>query len=80
VERLLFTLSEEEEKLQQTRWKARSGLLDNNDANNMWPDWPWPPWGDDEPDEKPNRTEIAHKLAKEVLEFETKLASASLDG
>ncbi|KAJ6608579.1 hypothetical protein B0H10DRAFT_2166528 [Mycena sp. CBHHK59/15] len=77
VERLLLTLSEEEEKLQQ---RANSRLVDNGDAN-VWPDWPWPPWGDDGDDdeEKPNRTEIAHKLAKQVLKFETRLADASLD-
>ncbi|KAJ7724074.1 hypothetical protein DFH07DRAFT_871903 [Mycena maculata] len=74
VERLLFTLSEEEDKLQQ----ATPTLVENA---NVWPSWPWPPYpdDDDDEDEKPNRTEIAHKLAKEVIKFETRLANASLD-
>lgn len=75
VERLLFTLSEEEEKLQR---QATPTLVDNTDP---WPRWPWPPYpdDDDDEDEKPNRTETAHKLAKKVIKFETRLANASLD-
>ncbi|KAJ7261339.1 hypothetical protein B0H12DRAFT_1106346 [Mycena haematopus] len=75
VERLLFTLSEEEEKLQQQPTPA---LTENPQA---WPSWPWPPWDspDDEEDEKPNRTETAHKLAKQVVKFETRLANVTLD-
>ncbi|KAJ6606496.1 Metalloprotease [Mycena vulgaris] len=75
VERLLFTLSEEEEKLQQYPTPT---LVENM---NVWPSWPWPPWdqdGDDE-EKKPNRTEAAHKMAKEVVKFETRVANASLD-
>ncbi|KAJ7168203.1 hypothetical protein C8R43DRAFT_1121386 [Mycena crocata] len=74
VERLLYTLSEEEEKLMQ---RPTQTLVDNT---NLWPSWPWPPWdGDDGEEDKPNRTETAHKMAKEVLKFETRLANASLD-
>ncbi|KAJ7470279.1 hypothetical protein FB451DRAFT_1176346 [Mycena latifolia] len=75
VERLLFTLSEEEEKLQ----KLPTPTLVENPA--AWPSWPWPPWdqdGDDD-EKKPNRTEAAHKMAKQVIKFETRLANASLD-
>ncbi|KAJ7197174.1 Metalloprotease [Mycena pura] len=77
VESLLFILSEEEENLQKLATSADSALVDNT---KIWPSWPWPPWGD-EPDDKkkPNRTEIAHKLAKQVIDFETKLANATLD-
>lgn len=71
VERLLFALSEEEEKLQPPT------LVENANA---WPSWPWPPYEDPDDDEKkPNRTEAAHKLAKQVIQFETRLANASLD-
>jgi endothelin-converting enzyme len=75
VERLLLTLSEEEEKLQQ---HPTPTLVDNSQ---IWPSWPWPPWDgpDDDEEEKPNRTEAAHKLAKQVIKFETRLANATLD-
>ncbi|KAJ7445711.1 Metalloprotease [Mycena galericulata] len=74
VERLLFTLSEEEEKLQK---QPTATIVENA---NVWPTWPWPPYpDDDDDDEKPNRTEIARKLAKQVVKFETKLANATLD-
>ncbi|KAJ7093237.1 hypothetical protein C8R44DRAFT_646354 [Mycena epipterygia] len=75
VERLLFTLSEEEEKLQQ---HPTPTLIENA---NVWPSWPWPPYEDpdDDDEKKPNRTEAAHKLAKQVIKFETRLANASLD-
>ncbi|KAJ6488601.1 Metalloprotease [Mycena vitilis] len=73
VERLLFTLSEEEEKLQQ---RATPTLVENT----AWPSWPWPPWdGDDDGEEKPNRTEAAHKLAKNVVKFESRIADVTLD-
>ncbi|KAJ7871420.1 hypothetical protein B0H14DRAFT_2724026 [Mycena olivaceomarginata] len=74
--RLLLTLSEEEEKLQQ---HPTPTLVDNSQ---VWPSWPWPPWDgpdDDDEGEKPNRTEAAHKLAKQVIKFETRLANATLD-
>lgn len=80
LERLLLTLSDEDEKLLQ---KASSVLVMNSNAANLWPPWPWPPWGDDDDDKdddkKPNKTEIAHKMAKKVVKFERKLAKASLD-
>jgi endothelin-converting enzyme len=53
----------------------------------MWPPWPWPPWdGDDDgggnggggEDEPPKRRDM-HGLAKKVIEFESKIAKASLD-
>lgn len=75
IERLLFTLSEEEDSLQ-----SKPDLLVQE--SNLWPDWPWPPWGDGDHDDegKPvNKSEEAHRLAKEVVKFETQLAQASLD-
>ncbi|KAK7023952.1 Endothelin-converting enzyme 1 [Favolaschia claudopus] len=77
AERLFFTLSDEEEKL--LLRSSTPTLVENAEA---WPSWPWPPWDpedDDDKDEKPNRTEAAHKLAKQVVEFETRIANATLD-
>jgi endothelin-converting enzyme len=60
----------------------RSSVLTSNEDANVWPPFPWPPWGgdDDDDDDKPvNKTFEAHRLAKEVVVFERKLAQASLD-
>ncbi|KAF9483849.1 zincin [Pholiota conissans] len=80
LERLLLSLIEKEE-VEQPKMLA-SALINNEDAN-VWPPWPWPPWGGDEDGGdggKPvNRTLEAHRLAKEVVVFERKLAQASLD-
>ncbi|KAF8905965.1 hypothetical protein CPB84DRAFT_536278 [Gymnopilus junonius] len=80
LQRLLLTLSEEaEEEVQQL--SSSPALVDNEDAN-VWPPWPWPPWGGDDSDdgdEPVNRTLEAQKLAKKVVEFESRIAQASLD-
>ncbi|KIL69617.1 hypothetical protein M378DRAFT_184036 [Amanita muscaria Koide BX008] len=77
AERLLLTLAEEDHKLQERE------LTNQNPTDNVWPPWPWPPWDDDDHDDdgkKPgNWTEKARKLARNVVEFERKLARASLD-
>lgn len=77
IERLLVAVEEEEEALAKKR--ALSGLV--NQQENIWPPWPWPPWGDDDDDKPPasNRTDRAHKLAKKVLKLESRVAAASLD-
>lgn len=61
-------------------------LIVNQDSANVWPPWPWPPWGDTPDDDggdddkgPVNRTKRAHKLAKQVIKFESLLANASLD-
>ncbi|KAJ7632180.1 hypothetical protein FB45DRAFT_1057317 [Roridomyces roridus] len=74
VERLLVTLAEEQ-KLQS---RPGTPTLVENAA---WPSWPWPPYPDEGEgeDDKPNRTEIAHSMAKKVIKFESRLANASLD-
>lgn len=79
VERLLVTLSQDEEEAVQVA--SPSPVLTNNEDANVWPPWPWPPWGGDEDGEKKpiNRTLEAQKLAKKVVKFETQLARASLD-
>ncbi|KAJ7582636.1 Metalloprotease [Mycena floridula] len=83
IEDLLLALAEEEEVLigramDHDKTVSLPSLVDQDDA---WPPFPWPPWGDsgDDDDKKSNKTEVAHKLAKKVLEFETRLAAASLD-
>ena len=56
-----------------------SQFLDNSeDSVNVWPPWPWPPWGDDDDGPK-HGPKNATKLAEEVVKFERKLARASLD-
>jgi endothelin-converting enzyme len=79
VERLIFALTESEETSQHTS----ATLVTNQDAN-IWPPWPWPPWGDDDGDtdkdkEPVDRRRRAHKLAKQVVKLERRLAKASLD-
>jgi endothelin-converting enzyme len=90
VERLLHVAlaDEAEQEAKKAQPIISSSLIEQSDPE-VWPPWPWPPWGDDNgPDkdkdkdkDKPkiNKTHEAHKLAKAVVEFETKLAKASLD-
>ena len=83
LERLLLTLDDEEDKLQSADVKLEQnpGLVVHEERLRVWPPWPWPPWGDDDDGEdKPeNRTTRAKKLSKAVIEFEKKIANASLD-
>jgi hypothetical protein len=79
-------LSEEEGDDGKPPQKETRLLLAGEASQNAWPPWPWPPWGDDDDggdggDDKKreNKTVRAHRLAKEVVEFETKIARASLD-
>jgi len=81
VERMLVALAEETEKDPKQRRFTSSTFVNNADAK-FWPPWPWPPWGDEKDPEKEkpkNKTLGASKLAKAVVEFEAKLANASLD-
>ncbi|KAF9260514.1 zincin [Marasmius fiardii PR-910] len=64
--------------------EQKSASLVQQDKENSWPPWPWPPWGedgdeDDGPKKPVNHTKRVRKLAKGVLEFETRVARASLD-
>ncbi|KAH9901083.1 Metalloprotease [Cubamyces lactineus] len=79
LERLLYTLDDEDEERLET--DKPSGLVVHEERLRVWPPWPWPPWGDDgNNDDKPlNRSERAKKHAKEIVEFEKKIANASLD-
>lgn len=91
MERLLVVLADEAEKeAKRAQLDTSSAFIDRSDPK-VWPPWPWPPWGDDndpgkdkdkdKDKDKPkiNKTLEAQKLAKAVVEFEAKLANASLD-
>jgi endothelin-converting enzyme len=57
-------------------------LVNNENSETVWPPWPWPPWDgddDDDTDRPGHRPKNATQLAEEVVEFEWKLARASLD-
>ena len=55
-------------------------VVNSEDSVNVWPPWPWPPWGDDGDDDGPKHgPRNATELAEEVVKFEWKLARASLD-
>jgi endothelin-converting enzyme len=86
----LVTLADAEDNAtQQERLLRRdSPILASNEDPSAWPPRPWPPWdGDDDGDEddddggggRVNKTLGAHELAKKIVEFERKLAQASLD-
>ncbi|KAG6832683.1 hypothetical protein H0H92_012255 [Tricholoma furcatifolium] len=80
IERLLLILATEDDKAEMVKTPE---LVTNQDSN-VWPPWPWPPWGEDDDDkdgDKPpmNSSERAHKLAKDAVQFEKRLADASLD-
>ncbi|KAF9567593.1 zincin [Agrocybe pediades] len=78
----IFSKDDEEEDGIKESSQTTRAFTDNDDAN-VWPPFPWPPWGgDDDHDggKKPvNRTEEAYKLAKKVVKFEGRLANSSLD-
>lgn len=79
IERLLVALPEETDEDPKQRRSTSPAFVNNADPE-VWPPWPWPPWGDDPKNKKPkNKTLGVRKLAKAVVEFEAKLANASLD-
>lgn len=47
----------------------------------VWPPWPWPPWGDDDDDKnkKKDKYTRARDGARDIIEFERRIANASLD-
>lgn len=84
VETLLVSLLDED----QISAGYSNSLFTTNADSESWPGWPWPPWGGDDDDdddgsgrdhEPVNHTHQAQRLAKHIIEFEKKLASASLD-
>ena len=76
LERLLLIHYEAEEQ-----GHPPQALVANEDSETVWPPWPWPPWdGDDDDDDGPKHgSKNATELAVEVVEFEWRLARASLD-
>jgi endothelin-converting enzyme len=60
-------------------------LVINDDPEDTWPPFPWPPWHDPDDDDDghddgpKDRPKNATILAEEVVKFERKLAQASLD-
>ncbi|KAG6917789.1 hypothetical protein DXG01_001061 [Tephrocybe rancida] len=79
VERLLLTLSDEEGDAE-----TKNSALVLNQESNVWPPWPWPPWGEDDDDKggdkaPTNNTQRVHKLSKKIIKLEKRLAKASID-
>jgi endothelin-converting enzyme len=86
VERLLLTLADAEDNASQEEIRRDPPVLVSNEEPDAWPPRPWPPWegdGDDDEDnggrKHVNKTVRAHELANKIVEFERKLAQASLD-
>ncbi|EJF65996.1 metalloprotease [Dichomitus squalens LYAD-421 SS1] len=85
LQRLLVTLDNEDDALlpEELTEEETHKLVVHEERLRVWPPWPWPPWGDDDDGDKDspkeNRTERAHRLAKAVIEFEKRIANASLD-
>jgi endothelin-converting enzyme len=78
IERLLSTLAEDDNGDVTTI--MTDTLVQQDNSENAWPPWPWPPWGDDDDGEAPKpKPESPHILARKVLEFESRIAEASLD-
>lgn len=63
----------------------QANFLIKKESQRMWPPWPWPPWdsnddsGDGGGENKPPKHRDIHGLAKKVVEFESRMARASLD-
>jgi endothelin-converting enzyme len=74
----LYILDEDEDESQ---WPE--GEDGEDGESNSWPPWPWPPWGDDDDGKgkggKKRRDVRAREAAKAVVEFEKRVADASLD-
>lgn len=64
---------------------SQIGFSRKEKTETVWPPWPWPPWdGDDDGGDggggdKPPKHRDNHKLAEKVVDFERKMAKASLD-
>ncbi|KXN90536.1 Endothelin-converting enzyme 1 [Leucoagaricus sp. SymC.cos] len=89
VERLLTILddgSDELEGLEPIENAKQSSFSVKEKTQRVWPPWPWPPWDGDDGggdggggEDKPPKHRDIHGLAKKVVDFESKLAQASLD-
>lgn len=76
IERLLIVHYQGEDKEHKYQF-----FVKNEDSVSSWPPFPWPGGGDDDDnDDGPKHgPRNATELAEEVVEFERKLARASLD-
>ncbi|EPT06082.1 Metalloprotease [Fomitopsis schrenkii] len=89
LERLLVTLSQEEEYVDATKVPVTTSGEEPvyQERLRVWPPWPWPPWGGDDDgdhdggdhDSGPMDPEKAHKVAKNIIKFEKAIADVSLD-
>lgn len=88
VERFLTILDEDDESLVENiaNDHSQTGFSTKEKTETVWPPWPWPPWdGDDDGGDgggggdKPPKHRDNHKLAGKVVDFERKMAKASLD-
>lgn len=90
VERLLTILddrSDEENAIETTNDGIQGRFLVRVKKQKVWPPWPWPPWdgedggggGGDGGEDRPPKHHDMHELAKKVVDFESKMANASLD-
>lgn len=84
LSRVVHLLEKDEDKDEEALELHSQSPLVVDDAETVWPPFPWPPWSgddpeDDEPSKGSNRTQLVRKLAKGVIKFERKLADASLD-
>ncbi|KAG8900288.1 hypothetical protein FRB99_006143, partial [Tulasnella sp. 403] len=59
--------------------KSTSPDQRGRNQSKFWPPIPWPPWGGGDDSPKENKTARAARLSEAVIDFEKKLAKASLD-
>ena len=82
IERLLITLADEPKELSESSPKLAARLVVNGDAANVWPPLPWPPWGgggDGDDGDEDEGAPDPRELAEQIVEFESRMAKASLD-
>lgn len=87
VERFLTILDEDDEDLVENIANDYNqiGFSTKEKTKTVWPPWPWPPWDGDDDDggdggkDKPPKHRDIRKLAEKVVNFERKMAKASLD-
>lgn len=84
IVQLLYDLDNEDEEFIMREEIGK--LIQQDTSENVWPPWPWPPWDGDDDDDKlpkpkpgPRKPDTPDVQAKKVVEFEKKIADASLD-
>ncbi|KAJ3560525.1 hypothetical protein NP233_g10783 [Leucocoprinus birnbaumii] len=88
VERLLTVLdsaSDKGDEPEKSQDDKQASFSIKEKTQRVWPPWPWPPWdGDDGGDHgggghRPPKDRDIRALAKKVVQFESRMAQASLD-